>query len=143
MSNFLGAPYPIFKHPLGLLHTTEDVTTIKGDLLTLLLTNPLERVMLPTYGTPLNKILFEPNDSEIITEVRNMIINSINTWEPRIVVQDINVNVTNTAGDVTPSLDATDPKEDLEHILLIQISFSDFEDITQINELTLEVPLGA
>lgn len=48
----LGCPYPIARNPLGLLKTATGTAAIKGDLLQLLLTNPGERVMLPTFGVP-------------------------------------------------------------------------------------------
>jgi len=139
---FYGAPYPILKHPRGLLHTAEGENVLKADLLTLLLTNPGERVMLPTFGVPLNKIIFEPNDVEIITQVEEMIIAAINMWEPRIVVQSIDLDITNDPDNVESSLHAEDTGDDLPHILMIRIKFSDYDDISQINELKLEVPLG-
>ena len=143
ISSFLGSPYPILKHPRGLLHTAEGYDVLKADILSLLLTNPGERVMLPEYGTPLATIIFEPNDNAVIEQVREMIINSIATWEPRIVVQNINIAITNTPSDMESSLNPEDSQDDLPHILMIKIEFSDFDNISQINELKLEVPLGA
>lgn len=142
-TTLLGAPYPILKHPRGLLHTAKGYNVIKSDLLSLLLTNPGERVMLPEYGTPLATIIFEPNDTEVIEQVREMIINSIRMWEPRIVVQNLNIEVTNSPTNIESSLHQDDTQDDLPHILMIRIEFSDFDNISQINELKLEVPLGA
>ena len=59
--DLLAAPFPIVKNPLGLLAPTTGLKGIKGDLIQLLLTNPGDRVMLPTYGTPLRRLVFEPN----------------------------------------------------------------------------------
>jgi hypothetical protein len=142
MSTFLGAPYPIAKHPRGLLHTISGVDVLKADLLSLLLTNPGERVMLPTFGTPLNTLMFEPNDEEIINQAEEMILNAIKLWEPRVVVQNITLEITNDPNSMESSLHLEDAKEDLPHILMVRLDFSDFDDIPKINELVLEIPLG-
>lgn len=137
---FLGTPYPIVKHPRGFLRTQEGMEQIKSDLLVLLLTNPRERVMLADFGTPLHRLVFEPNDQTVIDDARDMIAESIRLWEPRIAIQDI--DITNSTDIVKDSLDPDDLKEDIEHILLIKILFTDFDNIQEVQELRLEVPLS-
>ena len=134
---FKGVPYPIVKSPQGLLRTESGVAQIKADLLQLLLTNPEERVMLPTFGTPLKDLFFDQNDSQAAETARQMVINSISLWEPRIVVQSIE------AGLIDPN--AANEFEDGTtdgHILFIRIEFLDPEQIQEVQELILEVPLG-
>lgn len=138
--NFIGAPYPLSKHPLGILRSQRGVNQVKSDLLILLLTEPGERVMLPEFGTPLKQFFFDQNDSSIVERVKEQIINSIKTWEPRIAVTDI--EVTNSADSMMQSLDAFESGESVDHILMIRIRFSDFDDIQNVQELKLEVPLG-
>ncbi len=140
MKKFLGCPYPIIKTPNGLLASQFGVNQIKADLLQLLLTNPGERVMLPEYGTPLRRLVFEPNDPGLSNKARNMIIDSINRWEPRIAVRQIDVQA--PIGDKSV-LHPDDALDDLEHILLIKILFVDPENIREVNELVLELPLGS
>jgi phage baseplate assembly protein W len=137
MATFQGAPYPITKHARGFLHTQTGADLIRSDLLSLLLTNPGERVMLPEFGTPLIELIFEQNDAVVAEQAREMITNAIATWEPRIAVTAIETNV-----GVEDSLDVNDPRDDVPHILFIRIEFTDFDDITQLEELKLEVPLG-
>lgn len=137
---FLGAPYPIVKHPLGLLRTQRGVNQVKSDLMVLLLTEPGERVMLPEFGTPLKKYIFEQSDSIIVDRIKETVANSIRTWEPRIAVSAI--EVTNSRDSMESSLNVNDAMEDLDHVLLIRILFSDFDNIQQVQELKLEVPLG-
>jgi phage baseplate assembly protein W len=135
--NFLGTPYPITKNTMGYFRTQTDLATIKSDLLILLLTNPGERVFLPDYGTPLKRLVFEQNDSILEQEVKNTIINSINKWEPRITVQSIEV--------VKPSrenLNKDDALQDLDNILYVKIRFFDPEQISNVQELKLEIPLS-
>ncbi len=135
---FLGVPYPIVKNPLGLFRTQSGLDQIKSDLLALLLTNPGERVMLPSFGTPLRELIFEQNDEFIEQQARQMIIDSISTFEPRVVVDQIEVS---TQVD-QEMLNKDDPKQDLDHILTIRINILDPEDINEIEELVLQVPLA-
>jgi phage baseplate assembly protein W len=138
MAKFLGFPYPASKTVKGYFYSQEDIDQIKSDLLILLLTSPGERVMNPAYGTPLKKLIFEPNDPRLINEARSVIINSIKRWEPRIALNQVEVLSKVDEG----SLNANDEKTDLDHILAIRIIFVDPKDIQSVQELVLEVPLG-
>lgn len=139
MANFLGLPYPTEKTPQGYWFSQSGIDQIKSDLLTLLLTNPGERVMLPDFGTPLKKLLFEPNDSFVAVEAKNIIARSIARWEPRIAVTQI--EVTNEV-DKT-SLNPADNMSEVEHILFIRILFVDPQNIREVQELVLNVPLSS
>lgn len=138
MRIFKGIPYPIRKSPLGFLYSQDGINQIKSDMLVLLLTNPGERVMNPTFGTPLRTLIFEPNDVKLQSLAKNMIVNSIKKWEPRIAITAIEVL---SKVDET-SLNPDDLKEDLDHILFIRIIFVDPQNIKEVQELVLEVPLG-
>lgn len=137
MRNFLGIPYPIRKTPHGFLYPQGGIDQVKSDMLILLLTNPGERVMEPTYGTPLRTLLFEPNDLTLQIRARNMIIASIQKWEPRIKIDDIQVSSVDET-----ILNIADDKSELESILFIRILFRDPQNIKEVQELTLEVPLA-
>jgi len=137
MAKFLGMPYPLQDHARGFMHTQFGTQQIKSDMLALLLTNPGERVMLPNYGVGLRKFLFEPNDALVIQEVTQAIDSQIRLWEPRIVIKNIEVGIP-SRNDLNPA----DSLEDIESILLIRIEFLDPDNIQEIHELKLEVPLG-
>ncbi len=137
---FLGLPYPITRHPLGLMRIQSGLNQVKSDLLVLLLTEPGERVMLPEYGTPLKQFFFEPNDVDVTERVKDAIANSIRNWEPRIAVT--NIDVTNSEPEIEKELNDFDKKEDIGNILLIRILFTDFNNIQEVQELKLEIPLG-
>ena len=133
---FLGAPYPIIKHPRGLLRTQDGIDQVKSDMLSLLMTTPGERVMLPEFGTPLKELMFDPNDSTVIDRAKEMIAKSISLWEPRVTIDQI---------EITNGLDEEDlnPEDDLtqqEHILGIKIRFYDPNNISEVQELKLELP---
>lgn len=123
-----------------MLRAQTGVNQVKSDLLVLLLTEPGERVMLPEFGTPLKQFFFDQNDSVIVGRIREVIANSIKTWEPRIAVTAI--DVTNSQDSMEPSLSPLESGEDTDHILMIRIKFTDFDDIQSVQELKLNIPLG-
>lgn len=132
-----GAPYPISKNSLGYLFSQEGIATLKSDLIQLLLTNPKERVMLPTYGTPLRKLLFSPNDQILIAETKRLIANSIEAWEPRVVISQIDItNGYNNSSQSASELNSND------HVLSINIKFFDPQRIDYVEELTIQLPTG-
>jgi phage baseplate assembly protein W len=132
-----GLAYPITKHPLGFLHTSAGLSVLKADLMVLLLTNPGERVMLLNYGTPLRQYMFEPNDVIVANQIKEVIANVISTWEPRVVIENIEIS----AGSAT--LNPEDTKTEQESILGIKIEFFDPNNIAQLDNLILEVPIPA
>jgi phage baseplate assembly protein W len=135
---FGGIPYPTRKNPRGYWYSQQGTDQIKSDLLCLLLTNPGERVMLPEFGTPLKRLLFEQNDNFLREEVQKVISQSIATWEPRIVVQNIEV----TSGPDDASLNPDDDGTQREHIIMVKIIFVDPQNIKDVQQLILQVPLS-
>lgn len=135
MNKFIGFPYPIIDNPRGYFFKQHDLEQIKADMLILLLTYPGSRIMLPDFGTPLDDLIFDPNDATLASKARAMIINSIKLWEPRVAIDQI--EVTTTADD----LNAQDDLSEAGAILMIKIAFIDPQDIQNVQELRLEVPL--
>lgn len=138
MAQVLGSPFPIVKNPLGLMRTVTGTEAVKGDLLQLILTNPGERVMLPTFGIPLRKLLFEQNTPTLANTVRNMIIGAIKDWEPRVTILDLQV----LNGGFNASLDPDDDLTEVEHILTIKIKFTIPENLQAVDDLTIQLPIG-
>lgn len=87
-----GFPFPIDRsNKKGFFYKAVNHEVIKSDLLQLLLTEPGERIMLPTFGTGLRRMIFEQKGVASSDEIRSLIINAIEIWEPRIVVYEITV----------------------------------------------------
>lgn len=137
-NTFGGIPYPTRKTPRGYWYSQQGADQIKSDLLCLLLTNPGERVMLPEFGTPLKQLLFEQNDSFLRQEAQRVIAQAISLWEPRIVVQKIEVS----SNPDDSSLNSDDDGTQREHILMVKIIFVDPQNIKEVQQLVLEVPLS-
>jgi phage baseplate assembly protein W len=134
---FTGMQYPLTKGPRGLLAKKNGVDQIKADLLQLILTNPGERVMLPTFGTPLRTLVFEPNDAVLEQAARVMISEAINTWEPRIVITRIDISRRVNKEALSPA----DTGDEIDGILGVNIEFIDPENISQVEELRIELPV--
>lgn len=88
------------------------------NLKTLLLTRKGERYHLPTYGTRLLNVLFEPNTNLIKQTINDIISQPVSQWLPYINIEDI---------DIITSED--DP--DLNYNIQITISFSVAQFSTQ------------
>jgi phage baseplate assembly protein W len=127
MADFVlkGCPYPIVKTAHGYLFSQEGVNQIKSDLLSLLLTNPRERVMHPDFGCDLRSLMFEPADAILERSAKALINNAVTKWEPRIAFEEISA----TVDEDTNSLN-------------IKIAFRDPQNIRDIEVLELELPLG-
>jgi phage baseplate assembly protein W len=113
------------------------IDQIKSDILALLLTNQGERVMLPNFGADLRRFLFEPADAIVAEEIRGLIADQLRLWEPRVVIEDIDIIVDPDKSDLSGQDDLTEKAS----ILLIRINFFDPENIDEVQELKLEVPL--
>jgi phage baseplate assembly protein W len=123
--------------PFGLFSPTySSVDQAISNLKNLLLTMKGERPHLPTFGTDLMRLIFEPSTEQLKQLVAPIITEPVNYWLPYIQIVEI---VTTTAED--------DPT--LDHDILISISFnivnSTSEDSLQTitlvvsnNQLTVE-----
>jgi phage baseplate assembly protein W len=71
--------------------TGNDIQVLKSSVKMLLITAKGERVMQPTYGTSLRRIVFEPNTSSISTVIRQEIDEALIQFEPRVVLDSFDV----------------------------------------------------
>lgn len=66
---------------------------IAQSLLILMRTTPGERVMQPEYGCDLQGMVFETLDSNRVTDLKAMIIRAVRLFEPRVVVEQVIVDI--------------------------------------------------
>lgn len=127
-----GFQFPIFKNSLGFFFSQKGNDTIKGDLIQLILTNPGERVMLPQFGTPLRKYIYEPNVEVVKNSIKKEISNAIQKWEPRITIKSIDVtNLQETSNGITQTN---------MNGVLVKINYINPEKINIIENLVLAIP---
>jgi phage baseplate assembly protein W len=85
-----GAAFGFQVTPSGRLDTVSGDLAIKQSILLLLSTTPGERVMRPTYGCPLERFVFAPNDETTAGLVIHEVRTAIERWEPRVDIVAIN-----------------------------------------------------
>ena len=73
----------------GYFSTSADKKLVKENMQQILLTNPGERVMLPDFGVGLRRYLFEMNDEQLATVIREKIVTQIAKYEPLASIIDI------------------------------------------------------
>jgi phage baseplate assembly protein W len=91
---FLGKGWafpPTFNKVTGTVEMVSDEEDIRQSLNILLSTSLGERVMQPDYGCNLNDYIFESLNSTTIGYIKERVANSILYYEPRIVVERIEV----------------------------------------------------
>ena len=94
LNSFLGTGWafpPEFNRESGTVEMVSDEEDIKQSLNILLSTSLGERVMQPKYGCNLSDYLFEGLSSSTIAYIKERVANSILYYEPRIVVEKIDV----------------------------------------------------
>jgi phage baseplate assembly protein W len=65
--------------------------SIRESIKVILLTRPGEQLMRPEYGAGLNRFLHEPNTLVTRRRIRDAVQTSLQRWEPRIVLQRVDV----------------------------------------------------
>lgn len=86
----------------GKIKTTNLSEDIKQSIIILLNTTRGERLKHSSYGTDLNRFVFEPISYSLIREIKEEINSSLNYWEKRI--KNVEVNVLNDVEEETQLL---------------------------------------
>jgi len=84
-------------HSIGMYDS--DFLTVKDDdaliaesITRILMTIPNERVGRPDFGCNLRKLLFESTEDIFVADVKRMIANAIDEFEPRVNLQNISLD---------------------------------------------------
>ena len=75
----------------GRIVWSEGETNIRESIQIILQTAGAERIKLPGFGAGLNSLLFEPNTAATQFQIQDRITKSLQLWEPRISVTDVDV----------------------------------------------------
>jgi phage baseplate assembly protein W len=78
--------------PDGRWAFSEADDNIRESIRIILLTEPGERLMLPTFGAGLRRFLFEPNTPTTRRLIADRIEESLRLWERRIAVESVRVD---------------------------------------------------
>ena len=92
-----GFAFP-FRLESGAVATTSNIAKLNDNIAHLLLTTVGERVMLRNYGAGLRQLLHDPNNDAMRAIVQHQVAKAIGTYEPRVLVQAVNVTQDKVAG---------------------------------------------
>jgi len=92
--NFLGTGirFPLTVTPNKKIATAVGEESIKESIFIILGTAKGERVMRPNFGSGLNELIFAPNDTATASMAIDYVTTALQTWEPRIKVEEVNAN---------------------------------------------------
>jgi len=68
-----------------------DYDSVKASIRNILQTSKGSRRMMPDFGASLEKFLFEPMDDNTARRIGATILEELTYWEPRIVVENVNI----------------------------------------------------
>lgn len=95
-SSFLGTGWsfpPSFSRETGEVELIADAADILQSIEIILATQPGERLMQPDFGCELSQFLFEEIQQGIITSIKGIVSDALLYHEPRIKVNEVEVNV--------------------------------------------------
>lgn len=96
---FKGILFPFQKGPEGIPAVSTNAAIVKSDFALLLNTRKRERVMIPTFGLDLERLVFENTGPLLRAKIFREIADAVGNWEPRIKL--VNVSVTDNRNTVT------------------------------------------
>lgn len=88
---YRGLTIPITKKTHGYFQSSYTRDIIRSSIWMILSTKKGERVCLPEFGTRLYELLFELNDMVTRTLARQIVIEDIERWEPRVQVGEVSI----------------------------------------------------
>ena len=86
-----GIMNPIVESKTGTVFemSIDSLQKFKSQLYTLILTNKGERPMMPTFGTQVQRTLFEPFSTNTLENIRLDIVRSVGQWIPEIIIDEV------------------------------------------------------
>ncbi|WP_437621903.1 GPW/gp25 family protein [Sorangium sp. So ce1151] len=87
-----GMSFPPRVGPDGRIAWSEGEANVRESIRVILLTDLLERIMLPEFGGGLAGYLFEPNTVTTRHQIKERIQKALERWEPRVEVQSVTVD---------------------------------------------------
>jgi hypothetical protein len=66
---------------------------VRDQLVNVLMTNRLERIMRPQYGSDLSRALFDPTDELVRSDAARQVMQRIQQWAPRVTMYSVKFSV--------------------------------------------------
>jgi uncharacterized protein len=109
-NNFLGRGWsfpPRFDGKLSQLEMVELDEDVRESLFVLFSTRPGERPTNPEFGCRVHELIWRPMDQATIFLIKEAIEVAVNDYEPRIKIEDINIDTDEKAGTIFIHVDYT------------------------------------
>jgi|TARA_B110000503_G_scaffold143574_1_gene245950 phage baseplate assembly protein W len=90
--------------PSGDVYKKRDAAAVKQSIKNILLTNHYEKPFQPFFGSNLRGMLFELADNLSTSEVKSNIITAIKSYEPRVEILNLDVNIIPDQNDMRISI---------------------------------------
>lgn len=84
-----GWAFPLRLDVQGGIKLTSDAQKVKESIWLILCTGLGERVYRPNFGSRLSELVFAPMSSETLIKIRLYVLEALETWEPRINIDEV------------------------------------------------------
>ena len=101
--------------------TETDDKAIKADLMHLLLTRKGERYYMPDFGTNLLQYIFEPNDRQTLSDIKQDITETVKKYLPNLVINDVIV----------------EPSSESEYAATIRVDYTVTDDVFEQTDFVI------
>ncbi len=106
------------------MQVAQQAEKIRAAILVILGTQQGERLMRPTFGSNLKRLVFAPNDAATANLARHYVEESLTLWEPRIQVDAVDIENDNQQAclliHILYRIKATDEMQTLRYPLYLQ-----------------------
>jgi uncharacterized protein len=119
-----GWAFPVAVDRRGSLPVLGGIPKIRQSILLILLTEPGERVMLPTFGAGLRRYLAMPNTVAIRAVIQRDVELALSTWEPRLELGSVEVTPGDDPAMVLISINYTLARDGTADNLVVPLSLS-------------------
>ena len=84
-----GWAYPLHLSVQGGIQLSNEEQKVKESIWIILRTGVGERVYRPTFGSRLSELAFAPLNSDTLLQIRIYVLEALEVWEPRIIVDEV------------------------------------------------------
>lgn len=84
-----GWAYPLDLSVQGGIQLSREDQKVKESIWIILRTGVGERVYRPTFGSRLSELAFAPLNSETLLRIRLYVLEALEVWEPRIIIDEV------------------------------------------------------
>ena len=102
---FIGITIPFILGSGEEASTKTTLEAVKMNVLNLCSTEEGERIMQPNLGLELKRRLFEPFSNDLVSDIQNLIVESMSYWLPFVQINNIDVRMSeNESGDMRSTM---------------------------------------